>query len=110
MADPTSHSSAYEVYCHGCRVTFPVETKRCIHCGNRLGRGGRPVPLSAARPVPTQGPPSATTPEETRLPPILGGPPGDDEEDEEPRRGFNPSTLIWLILVVAGMYRSCTTG
>jgi hypothetical protein len=26
----------YEVYCFRCRVTFPVEARRCLHCGGRL--------------------------------------------------------------------------
>jgi len=30
----------YEVYCYDCRVTFPVEQKRCLHCGGRLGPRG----------------------------------------------------------------------
>ena len=25
----------YEVYCHSCSVTFPPETKACLHCGGR---------------------------------------------------------------------------
>ena len=40
----------YEVYCHQCRVTFPAETKRCLHCGAKLGAGIsqrlEPVPRS----------------------------------------------------------------
>lgn len=32
----------YEVYCFHCRVTFPVEARRCLHCGGRLfARGER---------------------------------------------------------------------
>jgi hypothetical protein len=27
----------YEVYCYHCRVTFPKETRQCLHCGGRLG-------------------------------------------------------------------------
>ena len=28
-----SSASPYEVRCPRCDVTFPIETKRCIHCG-----------------------------------------------------------------------------
>ena len=34
------HTTPYEVLCHHCNVTFPVGTKRCVHCGGRLGRRG----------------------------------------------------------------------
>ena len=43
----------YEVYCFHCRVTYPVEARRCLHCGGPLfGRGeragaGAPAPLAA---------------------------------------------------------------
>jgi hypothetical protein len=32
----------YEVYCHNCRVTFPVGTQRCVHCGRPQGGSARP--------------------------------------------------------------------
>ncbi|HKA13466.1 MAG TPA: hypothetical protein VKH41_00490 [Myxococcota bacterium] len=39
----------YEVYCFRCRVTFPLETRRCLYCGGTLyGAGDR---AAAARPV-----------------------------------------------------------
>ncbi len=28
----------FEVYCYDCRVTFPVGTRRCVHCGLPHGR------------------------------------------------------------------------
>jgi len=38
----------YEVYCYDCRVTFPVGTPQCVHCGRPIGtmppaRGARPI-------------------------------------------------------------------
>ncbi|HEY5657604.1 MAG TPA: hypothetical protein VIY27_07420 [Myxococcota bacterium] len=30
----------FEVYCFNCRVTFPVGTRRCVHCGGPIGRRG----------------------------------------------------------------------
>jgi hypothetical protein len=27
----------YEVYCYECRVTFPVGTRSCVHCGRPIG-------------------------------------------------------------------------
>lgn len=31
----------YEVYCYHCQVTFAAGTRRCVHCGRRLGSRGR---------------------------------------------------------------------
>lgn len=42
----------YEVYCFSCRVTFPAEARRCIHCGGRLARRGQLVPHDQAMPHP----------------------------------------------------------
>ncbi len=30
-------ASPYEVRCPGCETSFPVGTKRCLHCGSRIG-------------------------------------------------------------------------
>jgi hypothetical protein len=38
----------YEVYCYPCRVTFPVGTRACIHCGRPIGV---PAFASGALPV-----------------------------------------------------------
>lgn len=34
---PIGPQTPYEVYCYQCRVTFPVGTSRCIHCGRPIG-------------------------------------------------------------------------
>ena len=38
----------YEVYCYDCRVTFPIGTQSCVHCGRPIGamppaRGVQPI-------------------------------------------------------------------
>lgn len=45
----------YEVYCYSCRVTFPVGTRACVHCGRPIGTqfappGALPVGPGPARP------------------------------------------------------------
>ena len=37
----TASSSAFEVWCPRCDVSFPVETKRCVHCGGATTKTGR---------------------------------------------------------------------
>jgi len=66
----------YEVYCPRCRVTFPREARRCVHCGGRLGEPG-PVPglgaaASTAGADPRQRPPGADPFEEAELEEELG--------------------------------------
>lgn len=36
MAD-AFETQPYEVRCHACNVSFPIGTKSCIHCGDRIG-------------------------------------------------------------------------
>jgi hypothetical protein len=51
----------YEVYCFQCRVTFPPEARRCLHCGGPLsGRGehagaGPEVASGWGLPIPPAG-------------------------------------------------------
>ena len=33
-----SEEAAYEVRCHRCDCSFAPGTKRCIHCGERIGK------------------------------------------------------------------------
>ncbi len=45
MAQPTqagaTHAGHYEVRCHRCNTSFALGTRRCVHCGGRLGRQAR---------------------------------------------------------------------
>ena len=54
-------SSYFEVRCERCKTSFAPGTKRCIHCGEVIGRrllafdafaGGRTGPPSASEPAP----------------------------------------------------------
>jgi hypothetical protein len=79
----------YEVFCHQCRVTFPVDARRCVHCGGRLSASRSPG-----------GVPTRPAIEE-----VL-------QETELTRRGgFSPTTLVWIALLVSGaLYRACAPG
>lgn len=79
----------YEVFCHHCRVSFPLGSKRCVHCGGRLSRSRKATP-------------------ETRRPAIEET----LEEVEMPGRGgFSPTTLMWIVLLLSGaLYRACAPG
>jgi hypothetical protein len=82
-------ANPYEVYGLHCRVSFPVGTRTCMHCGRRIGS-------SAADGVNT----------------VRHGPIAEEEEALEgiPGRSvaFSPMTLVWLLAAVATVvYRAC---
>jgi hypothetical protein len=90
----------YEVYCQRCRVSFPIGTRTCIHCGQRIGRA-RPQ-----GPVPTQ--PAAAL----RRPSDAAHPVRDEvDEDDLPIRGgrMSPTAILWVVLILGGaIYRACS--
>jgi len=86
MRSPTP-ANPYEVYCTRCKVSFPVGTRACMHCGQPIGR---PAAASGAleRPAPLD----------------------EDSQEELPTRSvaFSPMTFVWLLAAVATViYRSC---
>jgi hypothetical protein len=81
----------YEVYCYDCRVTFPVGTRRCIHCGRPIGAG--PI---ARGPLPLMPRPAAETHEDLELPPQLSG------------RKLGGMSLWVLLALAAALSRFCT--
>jgi hypothetical protein len=80
----------YEVHCAHCNVTFPVGTRRCVHCGGRISRERGRLPDSQVS---------------------FGegaGPPADESRRMSP---FSPVALIWVLIFVAGtIYRACSSG
>lgn len=87
-----------EVYCNQCRVSFPVGSRRCLHCGGRLDRERIWTELGA---LPAGVEPYLAEHLEEHLEEVLG--------DELPRRSrISPLTLVWIGLLLAGyLYRSC---
>jgi hypothetical protein len=85
--DASSPGTPYEVNCEHCRVSFALGTRRCLHCGEALGRKPRKL--------------------------LIPVPPGHEEvlvEEDLPnkRGGFSPLTFVWLLLLLGGyLYRSC---
>ncbi len=97
MKRASQQNPAYEVRCPTCAVTFPVGTRRCIHCG-----GATATPHTAARQPALRELPFEFEPAD--------GPPMEEEAEEaSPRRGGRGLALMWLLLAVAAsIYRSCT--
>ena len=91
----------FEIYCLQCRVTFPMNARRCLHCGGRLSktRGGPPILFQ---------------PEPSILPSILPSmpPPLDLPDEDVPRRtkGISPVSILWIAVAVAvGVQRACSS-
>jgi hypothetical protein len=82
----------FEVYCERCRVTFPVGTRRCIHCGGPTSGSPVRIPL--------------------RFEPLAPEPAGAEPEIDAElarRRLVSPLTLVWIALIVAGyLIRACS--
>jgi hypothetical protein len=88
---------AYQVRCQLCNVTFPVGTKRCIHCGEKIGK---PLFLPVADPD--------DMPILQEAEPLEGVEEGEARGGRFLRVGF---TLVWLILAfVSAAVRSCQDG
>ncbi|HEB89086.1 MAG TPA: hypothetical protein ENI85_05905 [Deltaproteobacteria bacterium] len=53
MKTPTleSDQTPFEVRCPRCDVTFPIGTKRCVHCGGRTVPSNRPRTLGRVETV-----------------------------------------------------------
>ena len=81
----------YEIHCARCRVTFPVGTKRCLHCGGRLTRDRMP--------------------QNVVFPPALEMP-GEFPDEEASRRSsrISPITVLWIVAALGvAIQRACAS-
>ena len=87
--------SPYEVSCARCRVTFPVGTRTCIHCGQPIARASAEAAALA---------------QQARA----GGAGGEEDPLEEfPARALkaSPLTLFWLLAGAATIaFRACSSS
>jgi hypothetical protein len=91
LAMEASRPAPFEVYCDRCRVTFPVGTRRCVHCGGPTGGS----PGRVAMRFEQVGEPELAEPEV--------------ETEPGRRRMVSPLTLVWIVLIVAGYaIRACS--
>ena len=91
----SSRPVAFEVYCDRCRVSFPVGTRRCIHCGHATS-GARGSSGLRVEPAGGPGEPEAAEPDAELAPELVR------------QRFVSPVTLAWIVLIAAGyVYRAC---
>ena len=89
MQQTTGPQTPFEVYCYDCQTSFAAGTKRCVHCGGRIGRAQtRLMPGSM---------------------PDVGHP--DDEAEEEAGESLPKrlaSMAVWVLIVLgASLMRLC---
>ena len=97
MKRASQQSNVYEVSCPSCRVTFPVGTRRCMHCGGATATPETAARLQALSELPFDLEPA----EEAAV---------EAEPEEAPqRRGGRGLALMWIFLALAAsLYRACS--
>jgi len=112
---PTHDATHFEVRCPRCGVSFPPETRRCLHCGGPTTRPGSDPGRDwvwKETETPTSGASEADrsareTGEEPYLPPFVRGEPQGAEEmgEETPSMGRTLlrtfGSLIWIVVLIA---------
>jgi len=92
----------FESYCFSCRVTFPAETRRCVHCGGRTARAGQ---VQAGHVLTGAG----------EAPPMMaeGVSVGEDAIEEEiaisPLRRFG-GLFIWALVALSALISNLCQG
>jgi hypothetical protein len=108
-----SQTTRFEVRCPSCDVSFPVGTRRCVHCGGRMskslgkGSGG----LRSQEPARTQEVRGSRSPIDYDG----GESPFDEAEDEvvEQRGSIlrRSLTLVWVVILIGiSVIRACMEG
>jgi len=106
MTPPAARSQGYEAVCPRCEVTFPPETRRCVHCGGATMQPGEAHAHAPGSPASDRRPPFSL---ERPPPPRM-----ETEEEEDVRAGRASSWisrvmgLVWIVALVAiTAYRAC---
>lgn len=103
----------YEVRCPSCGVSFPPETRRCLHCGGRTVQPGAITERPFGRATPPGRLPGSRgqRPFEIDEAASEGGP-GEELPDSRRGRALRIGTgTLWLALILLGsIYRACSGG
>ena len=104
-----SPTSPYEVRCPRCDVSYPVETRKCVHCGGRTGSVEQAVTLESLM-HPSTAPIEDFSDSEFEVP---------DQEERELEASDEPSSIgrslirslggfVWVIVLIGfTLARNC---
>jgi len=111
------HASPYEVRCPHCDVSFPPETRKCIHCGGPTAkRGAAPLVRQWIEPDSERSASQSPAPIEPEPDPFFSMRPtaGEGAEGETDSSSLSRTllrslgTLIWVGLLIAfTLARNC---
>jgi hypothetical protein len=108
--------SPYEVRCPRCDVSFPVETRRCVHCGGPTSASASPpsIEFATGGPIPGTSPQETSTGKSGRTSAPEAGP---LEVPEEAPSSLGSTllrtfgSLFWVIALIGfSIMRSCSEG
>ncbi len=113
---PAPRAKVYEVRCPRCDVSFPPETRRCVHCGGKTGqarsgvaRAVRPAALGDSTDLPSIAVGMDVDGQPIRTQPLIE----DSEEETTSRGGWARSamTLLWVAAAIGfSALRACQEG
>jgi len=107
-----SKAYEYEVRCPHCNVSFPVGTKRCLHCGARTvhGPAARAASGDDALPFLAAMSRDEARPGDVRRPLPIDAP-DEDEEQTLARGGLVRAAItgLWILVAIGfSILRACT--
>ena len=114
--------SKYEVRCPRCDVSFPVDTRRCLHCGGATGPSVIELPefqhsvVEEPEPSPSYAPAAAVDERGYAASPFQPETQPRFEAEEEEGSGRpsilrSASTIIWIALAILfSVMRVCSDG
>ena len=115
-AAPAAKAKVYEVRCPRCDVSFPPETRRCVHCGGKTGtarsgaaRAVRPREFDESTDLASIAVGMDVDGQPIRTQPLIE----DSEEETTSRGGWARSamTLLWVAAAIGfSVLRACQEG
>ncbi|MDG2049313.1 MAG: hypothetical protein P8M78_04040 [Myxococcota bacterium] len=108
-------ATVYEVRCPSCDVSFPPETRRCLHCGGRtdarsgFSRAARPPALDESTDLASISLGTDVDGQPIRTHPLVEA----SEEESTTRGGWARSalTLLWVAAAIGfSVLRACQEG
>ncbi len=104
-------ATRYEVRCHRCDVSFPIGTKRCVHCGGRIGDASfEALTLGGDDGVSVDAESSTEQSIEERASEAGGEPSGPAGAGGAGRLARSGTALVWILILAASFLTRLCQG